>query len=261
MLEIIEKGSISARHPVPLLFIHGGCHAAWCWADNFLGYFADEGFRASAVSLRGHGHSTSTQPIQSCSMADYLDDVISAAGQVGGNPVVIGHSTGGFLIQKYLENHRPPAAVLLASTPPQGILRASMRIWRKHPWTAMRANTIGESHEVFNTPALARQQLFSPDTPEDIVRRCAERLEPDSLRAVFVDQAFRLPKLDGVTTPVLVLGGKEDGTISNREVHATAEAFGTRAELFPDMGHNMMLDSGWRDVATRITTWLQGLGL
>jgi hypothetical protein len=35
MLEVIDKGSCSHAHPVPLLFVHGGWHAAWCW-DHFL---------------------------------------------------------------------------------------------------------------------------------------------------------------------------------------------------------------------------------
>jgi hypothetical protein len=51
--------------------------------------------------------------------------------------VLIGHSTGGFLVQKYLEDRSAPAGVLLASTPPQGTLRAAMRIWFHHPWLAI----------------------------------------------------------------------------------------------------------------------------
>jgi pimeloyl-ACP methyl ester carboxylesterase len=58
MLEVIDKGSSTESHPVPLLFVHGGYHAAWCWDENFLDYFVGKGFRAVAVSLRGHGRST-----------------------------------------------------------------------------------------------------------------------------------------------------------------------------------------------------------
>jgi pimeloyl-ACP methyl ester carboxylesterase len=58
MLEVIDKGSLSRTHPSPLLFVHGGQHAAWCWDENFLDYFAAEGYRAVALSLRGHGTST-----------------------------------------------------------------------------------------------------------------------------------------------------------------------------------------------------------
>jgi pimeloyl-ACP methyl ester carboxylesterase len=46
MLELIDKGSCSDAHPPPLLFVHGAWHAAWCWDENFLGFFADMGFRA-----------------------------------------------------------------------------------------------------------------------------------------------------------------------------------------------------------------------
>jgi pimeloyl-ACP methyl ester carboxylesterase len=261
MLEVIDKGQCTDKHPVPLLFVHGGCLAAWCWDEHFLDFFSDRGFRAVAVSWRGHGESTLSKPLSRCSIADYLEDVCWAADKVDGQPVLIGHSTGGFLVQKYLENRNAPAGVLLASTPPQGILRASMRVWLRHPWVAVRANTFGQSHEVFNTPKRAREYLFCSRTPEPLVESGATRAEPDSLRAVFVDQVFRLPKPERVTTPLLVLGAEEDGLVTNAEVRATARSYGTQAELFPGMGHMMMLEPGWQAVAERIDGWLAGQGL
>jgi pimeloyl-ACP methyl ester carboxylesterase len=68
MLEVIDKGSCNQAHPVPLLFVHGG----WCWDDHFLEFFAGAGYRAVALSLRGHGNSPTTKPIRSCSIADGL---------------------------------------------------------------------------------------------------------------------------------------------------------------------------------------------
>lgn len=75
MLELIDKGSCSDAHPMPLLFIHGAWHAAWCWDEHFLDFFADQGFRAVAVSLRGHGASTVSKPLNSITFTDYVDDV------------------------------------------------------------------------------------------------------------------------------------------------------------------------------------------
>ena len=63
MLEVIDKGSCSEAHQVPLLFVHGAWHAAWCWDEHFFDYFADKGYRALAVSLRGHGGSPARQRI------------------------------------------------------------------------------------------------------------------------------------------------------------------------------------------------------
>ncbi|OVF05939.1 Non-heme chloroperoxidase [Mycobacterium avium subsp. paratuberculosis] len=138
MLEVIEKGSGSAEHPTPLLFVHGGWHAAWCW-ENFLDFFADAGYRAVALSLRGHGASPTSKPLHRVSIADYLDDVAAVAGELGGAPILIGHSLGGFVIQRYLETHRVPAAVLVGSVPPQGVLRLALRVWRRRPSMTMEA--------------------------------------------------------------------------------------------------------------------------
>jgi pimeloyl-ACP methyl ester carboxylesterase len=54
-LEIISKYPVERQHPTPLLFIHGMLHAAWCWDVHFLDYFAQHGYAAFAVNLRGHG--------------------------------------------------------------------------------------------------------------------------------------------------------------------------------------------------------------
>jgi pimeloyl-ACP methyl ester carboxylesterase len=110
-LEVIDKGRGSDTHPVPLLFVHGAWHAAWCWDEYFLNFFADKGYRAVAVSVRGHGASPRPKSVRTCSIADYVDDVDSIATSLPMRPVVIGHSQGGFVVQKYLESHDAPAGV------------------------------------------------------------------------------------------------------------------------------------------------------
>jgi pimeloyl-ACP methyl ester carboxylesterase len=107
MLEVIDKGSATEAHPVPLLLVHGAWHAAWCWDENFLGFFADKGYRAVALSLRNHGNSDKNNPRRS-SVADLVSDIASVAKGLPAEPVVIGHSMGGFLVQKYLEKHSAP---------------------------------------------------------------------------------------------------------------------------------------------------------
>ena len=43
MIEVIDRGQVGGKHPAPLLFVHGAWHAAWCWDEHFLSYFADRG--------------------------------------------------------------------------------------------------------------------------------------------------------------------------------------------------------------------------
>ena len=48
---------------------------------------------------------------------------------------------------------------------------------------------------------------------------------------------------------------------SNLGKYVTADTYHTKAEFFPSMGHDMMLEPGWEKVAERIDTWLTGLNL
>jgi alpha-beta hydrolase superfamily lysophospholipase len=256
MLELIDKGSCDDAHPVPLLFVHGGWHSASCWS-NFVDYFAEIGYRAAALSLRGHGGSPAGKRFHACSIADYVDDVRVAADSLGGAPVLIAHSLGGFVVQRYLEDHDAPAAVLVASVPPQGVLGLATRIWSRHPWISMRSLPIGNLTGFIGTAPLVREHLFSAHTPDEIVKTGCATVQSEAVRASLIDPMIRRVKTKRVNTPMLVLGALDDGMVTNAEVRATAQAYRTEAELFAGMGHNMMQEPGWIGVAERIDRWLR----
>jgi pimeloyl-ACP methyl ester carboxylesterase len=260
MLEVIDKGRARASHRVPLLFVHGAWHAAWCWDEHFLNFFADKGYRALAVSFRGHGNSTTHTPLRACSVADYVEDVSSVADSLPIRPVVIGHSMGGLIVQKYLESRDAPAAVLLASMPPHGNLGSSLRWIRRHAWHFTKMLATAKSLPYVSTPQLARERFFSAQMPDSHVAGYAARLQEESARVGIDCLVLRLPRTKRVTSPLLVLGGCEDGAHTRAEVRATARAYRTEAEFFP-MGHDMMLEPGWGAVAERIHTWLGARGL
>jgi hypothetical protein len=82
--------------------------------------------------------------------AHQLDSAV--ADHLPHTPAVIGHSLGGFVVQKYLESHAAPAAVLIASAPPQGagaaMFRTAASLLRKtarHPWLTAKATLAGSS--------------------------------------------------------------------------------------------------------------------
>src|SRR5262249_45915712 len=123
MLEVIDKGSSSEAHPVPLLFVHGALHGAWCWDEHFLDYFAERGYACYALSLRGHGASPGVERLRRTGIQGYVADVAELTAQLPTQPVLVGHSMGGFVIQKYLERHTAAGTVLVAPIPPNGVLR------------------------------------------------------------------------------------------------------------------------------------------
>lgn len=259
MLEVIEKGPCGEPARAPLLFVHGAWHGAWCWDENFLDFFADKGYWSLAVSLRGHGNSPAPKAMQLCSMTDLVDDVWSVAQRLPRPPIVVGHSMGGFVVQKYLESHGAPAAVLLASVPPRGITKFLLRRFAMHPWLTAANLAITKSlRSIGGTPELAREAFFSGLTPDPDVERYTAQLDEEYLGKHVLDMLMlALPRPDRVRAPLLVLGAENDVCFTTDEVRATAAAYHREAEIFPRMGHDMMLEPGWEAVAERIHAWLQ----
>jgi hypothetical protein len=66
-LEVLHaSGGAAAASKPPLLFVHGSFHAAWCWAEHWLGYYAALGYDAHAVSLRGQARAVQRKHGESC---------------------------------------------------------------------------------------------------------------------------------------------------------------------------------------------------
>lgn len=258
-LETISRLPKSQTHPTPLLFIHGMWHGAWCWDETFLPFFADAGYRVTALSLRGHAGSEGK--IRGSRIADYVADVEQVARTFETPPVLIGHSMGGFITQKYLETHNAPAGVLLASNPHYGLWPAFGRVLRRDPRIVLKAVFTWNMRPVVETPERARWGLFSADMPEEQLLKYHAQMNDESFRMFLDLLGLNLAHPKRVKTPLLILGAEKDTVIAPRDVHDTARAYGVKAEIFPNMAHDMMLEAGWKSVAERILAWLKERGI
>ena len=260
-LEILTRHPAENKRTTPLLFIHGTLHTASCWDRYFLDYFAQHGFASYAVNLRGHGNSEGRERLRWTRIADFVEDLGNAVRQLPSPPVLIGHSMGGFIIQKYLETCEAPAAVLLSSPSPRGLLPTAVRVARRRPWVFTKVSLTLSLKPFIATPELVGEAFFSRDLPREQLLAYWKQTQDDSFRAFLDMVALDLPKPDKVKTPLLVLGAALDNMIGLREVEATARAYGTQAEIIPDVPHNSMLDRNWPSVADRILAWLRERGL
>ena len=260
-LETVALEPKGSPRPTPVLFIHGAFHGAWCWTEHFLPYFAEHGYTSYALSLRGHGNSEGRERLRRTRIADYVADVEQVVGELPKTPILVGHSMGGLIVQKYLEKHLAPAGVLLASVPIRGLLKTTVRIALRHPIAFMKANLTWSLYPIIGTPSLAREAFFSPDMPSDRRDSYFGRMQDESYFAFLEMMGLNLASPKKVVVPLLVLGGESDAFFSQGDIEATARAYKTQAELFPNMAHDMMLEPRWRLVADRILRWLRDQGL
>ncbi len=243
---------------LPLLFVHGACGGAWIWDEHFLPYFAAQGYEAHALSLRGHGGSGRKGYSHLTGLADYVSDLNEAVHRLGVTPILVGHSLGGVIIQKWLNHYEARGAVLMGSGPPHGMLPSTLGMLLRNPVLAMQSGLAQLAGPWAVSATATRKMLFFDDVPKTAVQRHFTRSSGESLR---VGLELLWPNFPGPTwnreMPILVLGAGKDFFISPTMVEATARVYGTRAEIIPDLGHAMMLEPGWQVVADHILRWLE----
>ena len=255
-LEVISREPKTRRFETPLLLVHGTGHAAWCWDENFLPYFAENGFSSHAISLRGHGKSDGREKLKWTSVADYVSDVHLIASDFPQSPVVIGHSLGGLVVQKYLEKHSAPAGILVAPSPSEGMFRSGLPLLIQNPLLFTKVALNQDYAVMFSTPELAKKFLFSADADEAQIAKYVQCFGSESYLAN-LEMIYNLPNPQKVKTPLLVVGAENDVLVPPKKIEKTARAYNADYEIFPNMAHDMMLERGWKAVADFIIKWLE----
>lgn len=261
-LEVIRKSPVVATGKAAVLLVHGAWHGAWCWDRGFMDRLVSAGHEVVAVSLRGHGESRGRGPVgrRTHGLAGYVADVAEVAGTLAAPPVVVGHSMGGFVVARHLAaGGRAAAGILLAPLPTSGVLGLTLRRLARDPLAVARVFATLSCRPVVGDRARARDLLFGPAMPE---------ADADALFSLLGDESFRAflqllrPRLDPtrVRVPIAVLSAAADAVFTAAETEATARAFGTRPVVFEGMGHDMMVEPGWVDVADWILAWCDRLG-
>ncbi|MFC5478787.1 alpha/beta fold hydrolase [Massilia suwonensis] len=104
----------------PVVFSHGWPLQGDAWEDQMF-FLASHGYRVIAHDRRGHG--LSSQPWSGNDMDTYADDLAALIRHLGlKKAVLVGHSTGGGEVTRYLARHgsaRVAKAVLVGAVPPQ----------------------------------------------------------------------------------------------------------------------------------------------
>lgn len=243
---------------MPLLFIHGSFSCAGVWEVNFLPWFARQGWEVLAPSLRGHGGSEGRSLLPWFSLSDYVRDLEQVASALPVPPVLVGHSMGGMVAQRYLrQGGQASGLVLMASVPPYGLWDCTLGMAFREPLLVHQLGMLMTFGPGVVDTRVVRRALFSDAIPDEEIRRYEPLIQAESQRVVLDMLAFDpFPPRPRTDLPALVLGAGDDVFFPASQVELTARAFGTEAVIFPNMAHGMMLEPGWEDVATHIAGWL-----
>lgn len=228
-----------------IVFVHGICHGAWCWEEYFIPYFKELGYDCIALNLPGHDTPGSTKRI-SYALNEYVQALHSEVTKLSTPPIIIGHSMGGMILQRFLKTGSCKKAILLSSVPPAGALMASLRVIGNNPGTLPYLFT-GNLLGVFRKyPAFMFNDI-------KIAERFSRFMCAESFLA-FV--GLLVPVFPKITTPLLVIGGSQDQLITVKEFAQTAKRYGAKLEIIEGGSHDLMLDNDFEKTAKVIQEWI-----
>ncbi|SFX00302.1 alpha/beta hydrolase [Marinospirillum alkaliphilum] len=248
----------------PVLFVHGIFSGAWIWAEYYLDWFAQQGFHAYALSFRGHGQSSAPDPLGQYSLQEYVQDLADAIRTIeqshGQQPLLVGHSMGGMVVQSYLSQYRGRGALLLASIPPQGLLPVSFSSFLSNPLQALSMSKNYLLPETVAPHEFAHFMFARPVNGHKMLQ-WMQQMVRESLPLLWDMSWQDLPAPWAVArTPLVVVGARHDRLIPPDMVQLTASTYGTQA-YWLDTGHGMMLEENWQEGAEQLVELLQKLVL
>jgi len=240
----------------PILFVHGAWHSSWCWDIFFMDYFCKKGFSTYALDLSNHGENPKSKSLNQNSFSDYVADVKEAIEEIGENCILIGHSMGGGIIQKYLEKYPSKAAILLATLPSSGVLMTTLKIAKTYPLPFLSANLTSNLHKIVSTPERTQWSFYEKNIDDKDLKLYTDKLQSESYLAFLQMISFRVKNNFHDKIPMLVIGGEKDNIFTVKEQEKTAHKYNADLKIIKDAPHNLMLSSQWQEVADEILNWI-----
>ncbi len=256
-MSYLHKIPASPTARPPIIFIHGVYHGAWCWDEFFLDYFTHHGYEVYALNLRGHDTPADTAAAKKATFSDYLNDVKTLVDQTQTPPILIGHSMGGMLIQRYIEHHTIAGAVLLSTPTSRALRGAARRMLMRRPAAVLRSAVTLDTDRIYHDPAVAGPAFFRHSVPKKDVAHYLQKItkQPEGrwILPYIMTARFKTPKS---APPMLVIGGSADHDLPEQTFFDLAKPYGVTPHILSGMPHDMMLDPQWRSAADLIITWL-----
>lgn len=240
-----------------LLFVHGAYASAGYWAWHFIPFFQGHGYDCFALDLAGHGASEGREILDQFGIEDYADDVAYALDLIGDPAIVIGHSMGALVLQRFLEKGAALAAIFLSPVPPTGTAGSATQLAMRHPaFFQALEDTVHGRHSEADRDLMAKI-YFSDSVAGGDILPFLPLIGPESEKAVM--EMALLPGRPPVRRrklPTLVVGGEKDRVFPPSMLIFTALSWHADLYRIPGAGHMLPLDRNWRSVATRMLEWI-----
>lgn len=275
--EAAEVRAANASGRQPVVFVHGLwlLHSSW---DAWKAYVEEQGYAAVAVDWPGDEASVAAARANAGSLAgtsvrDVADHVQEVIEGLERKPIVIGHSFGGLLVQIIAGRGLAAGTVSIDPAPSQGVLPL--------PYSSLK----GAFPVLGNPLNYGRTVTLTFDEFRFGFANAVSEQEARELYATFHTPAPGRPLFQAATAnvnpwartkaakrnadrgPLLVVTGEDDNIVPFAMANAAYRKqrknrhHATEVVEIPGVGHSLVIDSHWREVADAALAFLGRHGL
>jgi pimeloyl-ACP methyl ester carboxylesterase len=264
------------KFPIPVVFIHG----LWIHSDAWQPWvelYRSAGYDPTAPGWPGDSFDVEQTRNDAAALANKgIDDITrhytKVIDDLATKPIVIGHSFGGLIAQKLLGEGRAAAAVAIDPGQIKGV--------RPLPFAQIRSGlpVLSRPGNKKKTVALTKKQFRYGFGNALTEAESAELFDKWTIsgpgRPLFEASAANFKKTSPAAVdtrrddrgPLLIMAGGRDHTVPAVVAKAAYKLYAGSGAItdfheFPDRGHSLVLDHGWREVADVTLDWLHRQGL
>jgi len=260
--------------PTPVVFVHGLWMHATSW-DPWVQLFTERGYAPLAPGWPGDAATVAETRADAAAQANHgiaeiTDHYAEVIQGLPSPPVVIGHSFGGLIAERLVAQGVTRGGVAISPAQFRGILGLPLA-QLESAWPFL-------SHPGNRTKAISH----TPDSFHKGFANAIPREESDALYDSFAIPGPGLPLFQAASAnlfphsqasvdthaergPLLIIGAGKDRTVPEATSHAAFKRYKsasvTEWAVFPDRGHSLTIDHGWREVADKALNFLNAHGL
>lgn len=248
-----------------IVLVHGMFMNAESWA-GWVDRFTARGFRVHAPSWPGHEGAPADlrrdppEILRALTLGEVIQAHRDLIAGLPEKPIVIGHSMGGLVAQRLLNEDRAAAAVAIDSAPPRKIFTTR--------WSFLKANLPvvnpfkGSAPFLF-TPDQFRYAFCNTAAPEQAQAMYEALVVPESRQvargAAGPDGAIDFARAHA---PLLLISGERDNIVPydlNEKNHRAYTHAGSVCayRMFAGRDHALCGAAGWEEIADFVEGWLR----
>jgi pimeloyl-ACP methyl ester carboxylesterase len=247
-----------------IIFIHGMFQNPKSW-EKWTNYFSSKGYNCISPAWPFHeGDPTQLRENPSGELGDLRLDEVAEKMEVLAlgldQPIVIGHSVGGLIVQLLLNRGVAGAGVAISSVAPNAMLDFDWDFFKN---AATITNPLKGDEPIYMDEKTFHD-AFANTLSEEASNNAFTEFAVHDSRNVLRDCMGSAGQLDleKAHAPLLFIGGEKDHivppSLNEKNAKAYTEASGITAfKEFPNRSHYICGEPGWQEVAAYTFEWLQ----